>query len=607
MRTLEHSTSQVGTTIYPGMQVTAVFLKKCWIPFWFTLRSKLGLSLSDRAVSNVVDGAHVVEMSLNDVCCLMPCWFGALATLFTGLLALECSTDNSGSFGTVLDRLPLGGYLTKIGNLVRGLGAYIGMDTSATSAYVPCLSTTPLLCGLAAMFFMSIVPAHLMRSVGGGFDNESVAVTAMVVVFYLWTLSLRESSNTTRPAVVGAIAGLAYFNMVAAWGGYVFVINLIGVHVGLLIALGRHSSKLHAAYSAFYVVGTALATTIPVVGTAPLRNIEQLGPLLVFFGIQLVEYCERIRIKQKLSIGKSWLLRLRVFGMAAILGAGIVTLLYPTGYFGPISSRVRGLFVKHTKTGNPLVDSVAEHQAAKPEAYEQYLGILSKLSPVGFVMVAIAFSNDASSFLLVYGLATYFFSHKMVRLILLTAPIACVFGGIVLGRMAGICVEGILGMRLDAASIALLLFGEKEMEIEAAIDNAQNKKTKKNKKKDNEESNGNANSMPVSDRSPFTISLMYRLAVKCVWIYLAYQLNYRVQPYKKEFEDKCRELSYGLSHPSILFQGNTASGTVMVDDYREAYWWLRDNTPEDARIMAWWDYGYQITAIANRTTIAVSL
>jgi dolichyl-diphosphooligosaccharide---protein glycosyltransferase len=43
---------------------------------------------------------------------------------------------------------------------------------------------------------------------------------------------------------------------------------------------------------------------------------------------------------------------------------------------------------------------------------------------------------------------------------------------------------------------------------------------------------------------------------------------------------------------------------VVVDDYREAYWWLRDNTPEDARVMAWWDYGYQITGIANRTTIA---
>ena len=26
----------------------------------------------------------------------------------------------------------------------------------------------------------------------------------------------------------------------------------------------------------------------------------------------------------------------------------------------------------------------------------------------------------------------------------------------------------------------------------------------------------------------------------------------------------------------------------MVDDYREAYWWLRDHTPEDSRVMAWW-------------------
>ena len=37
-------------------------------------------------------------------------------------------------------------------------------------------------------------------------------------------------------------------------------------------------------------------------------------------------------------------------------------------YFAPLSSRVRGLFVKH-RTGNPLVDSVAEHQATSPRAY----------------------------------------------------------------------------------------------------------------------------------------------------------------------------------------------------------------------------------------------
>jgi dolichyl-diphosphooligosaccharide--protein glycosyltransferase len=54
-----------------------------------------------------------------------------------------------------------------------------------------------------------------------------------------------------------------------------------------------------------------------------------------------------------------------------------------------------------------------------------------------------------------------------------------------------------------------------------------------------------------------------------------------------------------------MFKAKLRSGEeIIVDDYREAYWWLRDKTPEDARIMAWWDYGYQITGIGNRTTIA---
>merc|ERR1719263_643332 len=43
---------------------------------------------------------------------------------------------------------------------------------------------------------------------------------------------------------------------------------------------------------------------------------------------------------------------------------------------------------------------------------------------------------------------------------------------------------------------------------------------------------------------------------------------------------------------------------ILVRDYMDAYEWVRDNTPQDSRVMAWWDYGYQIAGIANRTTIA---
>lgn len=30
---------------------------------------------------------------------------------------------------------------------------------------------------------------------------------------------------------------------------------------------------------------------------------------------------------------------------------------------------------------------------------------------------------------------------------------------------------------------------------------------------------------------------------------------------------------------------------VILDDFREAYYWLSQNTADDARVMSWWDYG----------------
>merc|ERR1739848_652061 len=41
----------------------------------------------------------------------------------------------------------------------------------------------------------------------------------------------------------------------------------------------------------------------------------------------------------------------------------------------------------------------------------------------------------------------------------------------------------------------------------------------------------------------------------------------------------------------------------IIDDWRSAYYWLRQNTKPDASIMSWWDYGYQIAGMADRTTV----
>lgn len=62
--------------------------------------------------------------------------------------------------------------------------------------------------------------------------------------------------------------------------------------------------------------------------------------------------------------------------------------------------------------------------------------------------------------------------------------------------------------------------------------------------------------------------------------------------------------SEAYSAPSIVLSARGHDGSrIVFDDFREAYYWLRQNTKPDAKVMSWWDYGYQITAMANRTIL----
>lgn len=55
---------------------------------------------------------------------------------------------------------------------------------------------------------------------------------------------------------------LAYFYMVAAWGGYVFIINIIPIYVVVMVIAGRYSSRLYIAYSTFYALGSIMAMQV---------------------------------------------------------------------------------------------------------------------------------------------------------------------------------------------------------------------------------------------------------------------------------------------------------------------------------------------------------
>jgi dolichyl-diphosphooligosaccharide--protein glycosyltransferase len=156
------------------------------------------------------------RMSLNDVCCYIPAWFGCIATIFVGGIAYECtlSCNTSSSILKFCIDLMHGSISSeKIdGSAKRNI---LGLESPAFEAAV------------ASMLLMAIVPAHLMRSIGGGYDNESVAITAMCLTFYLWIRSLRDGGGQKNLLLFGSLSGVAYFYVsIGVVHGYLETFNV---------------------------------------------------------------------------------------------------------------------------------------------------------------------------------------------------------------------------------------------------------------------------------------------------------------------------------------------------------------------------------------------
>ncbi|MGI0010989.1 MAG: hypothetical protein ACREAE_06295, partial [Nitrosopumilaceae archaeon] len=61
-------------------------------------------------------------------------------------------------------------------------------------------------------------------------------------------------------------------------------------------------------------------------------------------------------------------------------------------------------------------------------------------------------------------------------------------------------------------------------------------------------------------------------------------------------------ISITKAPPTILNGGSNYN--IATDDWPAAMEWLKTNTPKDAVIASWWDYGYWITTLGERTSIA---
>ncbi len=141
---------------------------------------------------------------------------------------------------------------------------------------------------------IAIVPGYISRSVAGSYDNEGIAIFCMLFTYYLWIKSVK-----TGAIYWSTLCALAYFYMVSSWGGYVFLINLIPIHVFVLMICGRYSHRVYVAYSTVYALGTILSMQISFVGFMPVQTSEHM--LVSELPQLLVLYHKKQLLSQKIS------------------------------------------------------------------------------------------------------------------------------------------------------------------------------------------------------------------------------------------------------------------------------------------------------------------
>ena len=253
-----------------------------------------------------------------------------------------------------------------------------------------------------------------------------------------------------------------------------------------------------------------------------------------------------------------------------VSGTALVALTY-SGVIAPWTGRFYSLWdTGYAKIHIPIIASVSEHQPTAWPAFFFDLEMLIWLFPAG-VYMCFDKLHDEHVFVIIYGIMASYFAGVMVRLMLTLTPCVCVASAVALSSI----LDTYLSIKPPKAAVA----DAQDTTTAGSVATSTPKRRVLNAVRGEYVGIYHTFSKIVVVGS-FTVYL-FLFVQHCTWV-----------------------TSNAYSSPSVVLASRLPDGTQhIIDDYREAYYWLRKNTAEDAKIMSWWDYGYQIGGMADRATL----
>jgi len=395
--------------------------------------------------------------------------------------------------------------------------------------------------GLFAALFFSVSLPVILRGTLGWFKSEPLGLFFGLLGLYFFLSGIK--SENKKLAIIQSIAGGIFLGFgLASWGGIQFFIIPIGIFIFTLPFVRKDFGFLIKIIPIF--IFSFLFTTI---------MFERPGPDFVFgFGgfsliIPTLFLLGCIFIQKTSDIKNQTRNGLLLLLVIIIIGSSLIIINAESKVLPLPSFRYLNAINPFLTTIDPLVDSVAEHATT-----------------------SIQQSFFMHSILMIFaGLGIWIIFNKIKSKSMNNLPNDMILFSLILG-LTGVYVSSAF-LRLELfASISLIILSSIGLSI--LIKEI------------------------IHYKNPIHSIQNNIIKISFIGIIIILMIIPLITPINGNWISV-------VDIPPTILNGGTAY-QIATNDWKETLEWIKLNTPEDSVIASWWDYGYWITTMSNRTTLA---
>ena len=415
--------------------------------------------------------------------------------------------------------------------------------------------------GLFSSLLFAISVPIILRGSMGWFKSEPLGIFYGLFGLYLFLSGIK--SNNKKISISKLIAGGVFLAFgLASWGGTQFFIIPIGVFIFALPFLRKDLRFLIWGVPIFVV---SLLLTTAIFERPGIGFVLGMGGFSLILPTIFLIICSYI---QKFNNSKNQTRNYLILLISIVVIGSSVMIINTENHFLPSPSfRYLNAINPFLTTTNPLVDSVAEHSTTTIHESFFMHSVLMIFAGLG---VWIIFNKLKSELFQVFP------KHLITFWIIFNKLKSESSKDFPRDLMVFSLILGLTGVYVGSAFVRLELF--------------------------------------TSISLIFLSSIGLSIIIKEIF-------NYKKQFYP--IRNKIIKISYvggililmilplvfpatnwvsAIDGPATILNGGSMY-KVVTNDWKESLEWIKLNTPSDSIILSWWDYGYWITTISERTTV----